>query len=153
MRVLPTHSSSRGQGILAIAELNSTKKRRGKKQSREPCTHGARPALASWTVTLMPDFTCLLKGKQVPLLQSHTESCTKNQDFRNLSAPTDLFSSWCLHRERNPVAEHGCPFLKDTKSLMLPNLKCLRLNWERYWATSSQLQWTRQQHSAIERKS
>lgn len=71
-------------------------------------------------VTLMPDFLCLLKGKCVPLLQPRTERCAENQGFGHLTAPADLFSSWQLHRQRNPAAEHGCPFLTDTKSLNAP---------------------------------
>lgn len=149
-----TMHQQRKRRHLSHHRAEQPKKQRGKKQSREPCTRSARPAPASWAVALMADFT-LLEGERVPLLQSPTETKnrTKNQGFRNLTASADLFSGWRLHIQRNPAAEHGCPFLRDTKSLMLPSLKCLRLNWERYWVASSQLQWARQQHSATGRKS
>lgn len=152
MRVLPPCTSSGREGILATPELNSTKSRGEREQGT---LHSQCLASTCKLGLQMPDFTRLLEGKRVPLLQSRTETKnrTKNQGFRNLTVSADLFSGWHLHIQRNPAAEHRCPFLRDTKSLMLPSLKCLRLHWERYWVASSQLQWARQQHSATGRKS
>lgn len=74
VRARPTCTNHGRGGISAITELNSTKSREERKGAgREPCTRSARPALAHWAGTLMPDFTRLLKGKRVLLLEPGTE--------------------------------------------------------------------------------
>lgn len=91
MRVLPTRTSSRREGVSAIAELSSTKSSGERKRAGSPAL--AVLAQRSQAVTPTPDFTRLLKGKRVPLLQSRTESCTKDQGFRNLTVPTSILPS------------------------------------------------------------
>ena len=115
----PSNAQQRRERSTWAAATEPHEEQRGKEQKREPRARRARPALASWAVTLTPDFTRLLEGKRDPLLQPRTD----NQGFRNWTAPAGPFSSWCPHIQRNPAAEHGCPFLRENKEPDAPKFE------------------------------
>lgn len=101
------------------------------KLSREPCARSARPVLTCWAVTDCR-FHGPAQGQAGSFSTGQDRAALRTQGFRSQTAPTEMFSSWLLHPQRTPTAEHRGGFPRDTSSLTLPSLKCLRLCKERY---------------------